>query len=219
MLDLSNYDFVIFDCDGVVLDSNAIKTDGFYVALENYSSDIVEDFISYHKSHGGISRQEKFKYFYNEILGEFNEQAYQISLEKFQTYCVEALTKAPLVKGVEKCLNYFQLKDVPMYILSGGNEKEIRDVFEHKNILKYFKKICGNPISKRQNISYLFNEKIITGKGLYFGDAILDYEISIENKLDFIYVYTVSEWKLGKEFCKAHDVPYIKNFHELIFQN
>ena len=71
MNNIYNYDFFIFDCDGVILESNKLKSDAFSEALPNEPSHLVEEFISYHKNNGGVSRYEKFKYYF-EILFSFD---------------------------------------------------------------------------------------------------------------------------------------------------
>ena len=53
---LLNYENIIFDCDGVILDSNEIKTDAFVKLFEHYPKNKISQLINYHKKHGGVSR-------------------------------------------------------------------------------------------------------------------------------------------------------------------
>ena len=73
MIELRKYNSLIFDCDGVILNSNKIKTNAFRKVLEQYNPKAVDEFIKYHLSNGGISRYEKFKFFINTILPKFEE--------------------------------------------------------------------------------------------------------------------------------------------------
>ena len=43
------YNTIVFDCDGVILNSNAIKTEAFRNILSNYDLKAVDEFIDYHK--------------------------------------------------------------------------------------------------------------------------------------------------------------------------
>ena len=53
----------IFDCDGVLISSNKLKTRAFEeVASEFVPKNLVEKFINFHKTNGGVSRWEKFSY-------------------------------------------------------------------------------------------------------------------------------------------------------------
>ena len=53
----------IFDCDGVITDTNSLKTDAFEsIADEFLSKEAKELLLNYHNSNGGKSRWEKFNY-------------------------------------------------------------------------------------------------------------------------------------------------------------
>ena len=42
MFDFNKYDSFFFDCDGVLLDSNKIKTDAFYEIGKEYSIEVAD---------------------------------------------------------------------------------------------------------------------------------------------------------------------------------
>ena len=66
-LDLAGYKYIVFDCDGVILDSNQIKTDAFTYALSSYKKSEINKLISYHKKWWSF-RYRKFNYFFKNIL-------------------------------------------------------------------------------------------------------------------------------------------------------
>ena len=68
MIDLKKYQVCIFDCDGVILDSNKIKTNAFKQALKDEPRDKIEQLVKYHKENGGVSRYKKFEYFYKKFV-------------------------------------------------------------------------------------------------------------------------------------------------------
>ena len=53
---IEKYKSVVFDNDGVIMDSNAAKTEAFALALEGEEEVLIEEFINYHKAFGGVSR-------------------------------------------------------------------------------------------------------------------------------------------------------------------
>ena len=67
--DIREYLTLVFDCDGVLLDSNKVKTDAFYKSALPYGENAANELVSYHKENGGISRYIKFEYFLDSILG------------------------------------------------------------------------------------------------------------------------------------------------------
>ena len=74
--------FIVFDFDGVVLDSVEIKTNAFAEIYSEYGSEIVSKVVEYHKRNGGLSRFEKFKYYHKFFwkLRSWKTQFYPVPL-------------------------------------------------------------------------------------------------------------------------------------------
>ena len=82
---LQIYDFLIFDCDEVILNSNSIKSEAFRYSLTGYPTDAVDELMDFHHQNGGISRYVKFEYFFSKILGnKAFEQELENVLNHFQ---------------------------------------------------------------------------------------------------------------------------------------
>ena len=71
-MDLNRYQTIIFDCDGVILNSNFQKIEAYRNTALNYGAtkDQADELVQYHIKLTGISRYVKFKYFLREIMGE-----------------------------------------------------------------------------------------------------------------------------------------------------
>ena len=52
---------VVFDCDGVLIESNAIKTLAFGQTVDRFGQKAMDQLMDYHREHGGISRLKKFE--------------------------------------------------------------------------------------------------------------------------------------------------------------
>ena len=59
---------VVFDFDGVLVESIETKTNAYACLFECEGEEIVRRVVEYHLKHGGVSRFEKFKFIYREIL-------------------------------------------------------------------------------------------------------------------------------------------------------
>ena len=57
---------IIFDFDGVLVESAEIKTEAFRQLFSSFP-DKVHEIVEYHKRNMGISRYVKFRYFYENI--------------------------------------------------------------------------------------------------------------------------------------------------------
>ena len=60
---LSKYKNLFFDCDGLILNSNKIKTQAFKEVVSQYGEKASNELQNYHIKNGGISRYKKFNYF------------------------------------------------------------------------------------------------------------------------------------------------------------
>ena len=56
MNNLNKYKSLIFDCDGVILNSNKIKIEAFRKVLQKFNPLAVEELINYLKNNFGTSR-------------------------------------------------------------------------------------------------------------------------------------------------------------------
>ena len=196
---VNDYDYFVFDCDGVILDSNAVKSEAFYKTTECFGHDLARAFVDYHQQHGGISRNEKFAYFIEHMLqrklGE-NENLLTQLLTDYGLICQRDLMNCPLIAGVEEFL--LQLPAAkPAFVITGGNQGEVREVFKQRQLAAYFQAILGSPTSKQQNMATLQADGKFTGRGVYFGDARLDSELAAQFGQDFVFISGASDWPGG----------------------
>ena len=59
----------VFDCDGVLLNSNGVKSEAMYRSALKYGAANADHLVQYHISNGGIGRTIKFRWFIREFLG------------------------------------------------------------------------------------------------------------------------------------------------------
>ena len=67
---ITDYKSLIFDCDGVVLNSNKIKTEAFRKIFQPFGLDLANEMVRYHVNHGGISRYKKIDYFLENLKNQ-----------------------------------------------------------------------------------------------------------------------------------------------------
>ena len=62
----------IFDCDGVITDTNQLKTIAFEeTAKKNIPKEYIPHLLKFHRKNGGKSRWEKFEYIKNNFSLDF----------------------------------------------------------------------------------------------------------------------------------------------------
>jgi len=202
-MNLDFYDVIILDCDGVVFDSNLLKVKAFEKALQNYSIETVKAFSQYFQNNFGTSRYFLVKVFIKEFLNQdFDEKLYQEILENYGFFCVQLYKESSFTKNFLEFIKYY--KDKKFYIASGGDEKELNEVFSVRGINHYFEEICGSPRKKSDLIDYIIN-KHPEQKILMIGDAKSDFLASQINHIDFIYM---SQYSLVEDVMKKLSLEY-----------
>ncbi|HEC1791605.1 TPA: HAD hydrolase-like protein, partial [Campylobacter lari] len=68
MINIENIKNIIFDFDGVILDSMELKTQAFAELFQEFPKDKVQELLKFHLQNGGISRYHKIQYFFENII-------------------------------------------------------------------------------------------------------------------------------------------------------
>ena len=94
------YQHIIFDFDGVLVESNEIRFNGFRKLFKGYPREQVEELVAYARANGGISRYKKIAYFFNEIRKEaITPASVNKWAEQFSKLVEEDIVGAKSVKG------------------------------------------------------------------------------------------------------------------------
>lgn len=217
MRSIHDYDVYIFDCDGVILDSNQLKIDAMQRALCALSFDNVqiENCLDYFRNNFGKSRFHHIDVFIENIL-DINkhdaDEVKQLLLEMFSEQCRKLYMIAEVTPHV---LDFLKSLDKSKYIASGSEQQELIEVLEVRGIGSFFKGVFGSPIAKKVIISNILKNEQSTN-AVMFGDAISDWEAASENGIDFIFYSPFSNVK--KEMIKLsrmHKFPVIDSFLEV----
>ena len=212
---LSEYNSVFFDCDGVILQSNDIKTAAFRKALEGHSEDIVDEFLSYHMNNGGVSRYVKFEYYYKKIYGNYTEGKVVEAITRYSKIVRDELLLSEYVPGFLSVLNYFNSKKIPCYVVSGGAQDELMYVFEQRGIVDKFSGVYGSPKDKVSNMDSIDNDSLLTFPAVFFGDSRSDMEVAIKYSIEFCFVSQFTEWRGWEDIVDSRQFFSVPNFESL----
>jgi phosphoglycolate phosphatase-like HAD superfamily hydrolase len=177
---------VIFDFDGVLVESAEVKTEAFARLFSNYP-DKVHEIVEYHKRNMGISRYVKFRYFYENILNKELSNDEEIGLgERFSQIVLEKILKAPFVGGALDFLDKYH-KKISLFIASGTPDEELHFITKKRGISHYFKEIHGAPRKKSEIIiDILSRYSLHPSEVIFVGDAETDLKAAMESGISFI---------------------------------
>ena len=202
---LTSIKTIFFDFDGVIADSVDIKTKAFAKLFERYGDEIVKKVVEYHLSHGGVSRYDKFRYYYQNFLGKkITDDEINILDKKFSDIVYNEVLKAPFIEGALDFLDICDREGKNMFVISATPKKEIERIVKARGIDRYFRDVVGSPPTKDENLTYLIRQYDIDPlKAVYFGDSPNDLEVAQKHLISFIPInYFDGSWsfKNFKEF-------------------
>lgn len=204
---------ILWDFDGVIVDSMKIKGDGFAELFKEYDKKAVKKLEEYHYANGGMSRFEKIKYFFHQILQKNISENEVVELaDAFATIIEKKLFDVSNL--IPKTLKFIEdnHKKYDFHIVSGAEHDELNSLCKHFKIDKYFLSINGSPTKKEvlvKNILEKNNYK--KDEAILIGDSINDYKAAVENNITF---YGYNNINL-KQLVQAN---YIENFYQGIFK-
>ncbi|MEH6595067.1 MAG: HAD hydrolase-like protein [Colwellia polaris] len=187
MHQIYSYEIYIFDCDGVILDSNTLKIQAMKKSLEVlcFESSEIEQCINYFANNFGKSRFHHVEYFIESILNVKKSDKDIIAkkiLKSFSKQCKELYLTANLTPGF---LEMIQSLPGRKYVASGSEQNELRSVFKARGLDQYFVQVFGSPTAKSSLLANILKLEI-DKKAVMIGDAVSDFEASRDNEIDFV---------------------------------
>ena len=178
---------VIFDFDGVIVESNAIKDRAFYDLYLPFGEEAADRALEIHLQHHGKSRFEKFHLMHERILNQVISEAEQVEFgDRFSQICFERICVCPFVPGAQEFLRALS-SHIRLSIASATPEVELEQIVAKRGIGHHFKYIFGKPTSKPDNLRRILElESLVPFDAIFVGDQISDWEAAHEVGVPFV---------------------------------
>ena len=201
---------LVFDCDGVLLDSVPVKTRAFARLAEPFGPEARDRFVMYHSVHGGVSRYKKFAWFFREVLGrEISQEESEEWGQRFAAYALDEVRRCPLIPGALETLERWH-GVLPLYVCSGAPQEELSLVLRERGLEHYFAAIHGSPPGKASLLAQVVHEASVMPEAtLMVGDAVTDRNAAEEVGTLF---YGVGEGLRGGPFPWGADLTELNDW-------
>src|SRR6056297_3202378 len=176
----NGYATLVFDCDGVVLDSNRLKTEAFHTAVLPYGKNAAQAFVDHHITNGGISHYVKLAHFLDHIVPEYAEVEPGPSLEDLLAAYANAVRAGFMTCSVADGLVELRAStsQARWIIVSRGDQLELREIFSVRKLDRYFDVgICGSHDTKGAILSCELVTGNLKSPALFPGDSRVGYEV------------------------------------------
>jgi phosphoglycolate phosphatase-like HAD superfamily hydrolase len=201
----------IFDCDGVILDSNGIKGEVFHDVARMISPAHADDLLAFHREHGGLNRRRKFEHFFNEILGRGpTPEEFARALDLFRELNLKKMKAATLIPGVEDYLTSLPPRS-RKFVVSAGDHDDLVEILNEKGLLIHFESVWGGPEQKIDIIDRLQ----LRGPAVFYGDSEVDYKTAAHFGFDFVFVSGHCSWTDWERRLAGLAVTVVADFRDL----
>ena len=179
-------DILVFDFDGVILESADIKTRAFRELFAAHP-DRVEEIVAYHEANAGISRLLKFRHIYGSMLGRpLGPEEERALGERFAALVIEEVVCCPFVPGALELLQAYSGRR-PLFVASGTPDDELRRIVAARALTALFRGVYGAPKEKSAILEeILAMTKAPRASLLFVGDGRSDYEAAKAAGVGFV---------------------------------
>lgn len=204
MKSLTGAEAILWDFDGVLMNSMPVRDLGFEKVLAHHPPEKVARLMEYHRANGGLSRYHKFRYFYEEILGEpITEAQVNEYARRFSKIMLSLLLNKELLISDSWSFVKKYHATVPMHIVSGSDGLELNQICQELELSQYFKSIHGSPTPKKQLVAALLAQhKYPLATTFLIGDSINDFEAAEANEIGFVGYNNLKLVDMGREYVK-----------------
>ena len=210
--DSSSIQAIAFDFDGVLAESVEVKTRAYTLLFNEEKEEAVSQFIDYHVKNGGISRFEKIKVFYRDILERpLAEKRFQELVLRFSKLVIDEVVVAPWVEGGQEFLSQNE-KKYKFFIVSGTPEDELIEIVHRRKMDHFFDSVRGSPKDKVTLLREIMEEYNLKPENMVFvGDAETDWQAAQKLKIPFLW-RCVSDQAPSLAGYKGPRLPSLKGF-------
>lgn len=178
---------VFFDFDGVIVESEEIKTRAFMVLYREHGPEVVAAAVVHHRANGGISRRKKIRWCHRTLLGiELDAAGLDRLCQRFSALVEDEVVACDWVAGAEQLLRDLQGR-LPLFVVSGTPHEELRRIFARRQLSPWFTEVWGSPRGKPEIIEdILSRHPFERDRVLFIGDSAADLRAACATGLRFL---------------------------------
>ncbi|PXA05582.1 hypothetical protein DDZ13_01530 [Coraliomargarita sinensis] len=169
-------DLIVFDCDGVLLDTMPAKIEAFRTWVPEAYSEYAGVFMDKVMHGFGRSRRHHIESFYREILAMDPEAPFlESEIERFTEICEPLCANAGWRRGSKEFVTCCLEAGALRYVLSGTPQKPLESMLRSNGASALFNVILGSPPAKPDSMVRILQETTVAPeRTIFIGDANAD---------------------------------------------
>ena len=202
---------IVFDFDGVILESAAIKGAAFEELFAD-ATEHLESIRAHHLANLGVSRFEKFDWIYENLFqSPLSASKRQELGHKYSELVFAESSSCPFVPGALELVERLSGR-VPLFIASATPQAELEIIVRKRGLERFFAGVFGSPPAKGLTLAEIVgNEGFEADAVLMIGDGMSDLDAARE--AGCLFVARIDEKAPAQPF--PPDIPSVRTLHEL----
>lgn len=201
-------DLVVFDCDGVLLESMAAKIAAFEQWVPDEHAAVRDAFMRVVMAGFGRARTHHIRTFYEKILGRSVSDTFlRKEVARFTEICEPLCAAADWRPGSQEFVEACQAAGNPCYVLSGTPQAPLEAMLESTGAAGYFDVIIGSPPAKPKSLARILADTgIPAGRTVFIGDAEADRAAAEATGVHFVYFPSEADRPSGQIKTQVSDL-------------
>lgn len=201
-------DLVVFDCDGVLLNTMPAKIEAFRTWVPKIYAKHEEAFMK-RVMHGfGQSRSTHIKGFYTELAGiEPVDEFLEAEIRRFTEICEPLCAGAGWRDGSREFVESCEYAGVLRYVLSGTPQEPLEEMLRANGAIGFFDFIIGSPPAKPESMEQILAETgVAPERTVFIGDADADRLAAEHVGAHFVYFPSEAARPQGEISTEVNDL-------------
>lgn len=181
------YQSIIYDFDGVILDTVSTKISAFASVYRAEPPSKVAEVLEYAEANGGMSRYEKFRHFERNVFRRLLSDARLEALcSEYGAFVEKGVASARFIDGAPEAIMLLS-GFMNQHVVSAAPEGELNRALSDRGLRRYFRTTAGAPKSKLAEFQrILLQDGVEPGDVLAIGDSLTEYRAALELGIPFL---------------------------------
>jgi beta-phosphoglucomutase-like phosphatase (HAD superfamily) len=182
-------DLIIFDCDGVLLDTMPAKIEAFRSWVPAEWDRFREPFMEIVMAGFGTARTHHIRRFYEELVAQPVSEAFlSEEVARFSEICEPLCASAAWRAGSKEFVLACREAGVPRLVLSGTPQAPLEGMLQSTGAAEFFDQIVGSPPMKPESLLRMIRERDVPPyRSVFIGDAEADRAAAHQVGAHFVY--------------------------------
>jgi beta-phosphoglucomutase-like phosphatase (HAD superfamily) len=166
---------IIFDFDGVILDSAGIKLDAYATIYADEDPARLAELMRHAQLHGGTTRRTKFAHYERALFGRSGDaESVERLSQRYTALVLDAVLRSAFIPGAQALLAAAKDK-VDMHVVSGTPDEELRLAIAERALTPFFKTVWGAPATKVEAFGRILRDhRYQASRVVAIGDAMTE---------------------------------------------